>query len=387
MRGRDGDSIVSVGPIDKAEHFQADGKVTLLITESEVERLHGRRLPDFPKVLVERGEAAKSVEGLEALWSAFLDAGLDRNSRVLAVGGGAVSDLSGFAASTWMRGISFEYMPTTLLAMVDAAVGGKTAIDFRGRKNLVGVFCQPRRVLCDVAFLDTLPDVEFASGMGEVIKHAFLSGGDYLEFVEGLGGKRPLASSLGGRANLEAIVAGSITYKAGIVNRDEREEEDRRLLNLGHTFGHAIESTLGIPHGHAVAAGLATASRLAELQGGTRPGLVPRIIALLRAWGLPSSFEEAIALSGRSAALSGRSAALSGRSAALSGRVRALGSTGLGETELGEVRLREAIAGALGADKKRAGDEVRFVLPRGPAQMEMVGIALSTLEDFAREAP
>ena len=362
LRGRDGESLIRVGPVDPASDFVEDGRATLLVTEPEVARLHPSRLPPFPMALVTRGEAAKSVEGLETLWGAFLDAGLDRESRVIALGGGAVSDLAGFAASTWMRGIAFEYLPTTLLAMADAAVGGKTAIDFRGRKNLVGVFCQPRRVFCDVAFLDSLSDFEFASGMGEVIKHAILSGGEYLEFVEGIGGRRPRAETPEGRAALEGLVEGSIACKAAIVNRDEREEGDRRLLNLGHTIGHALESVLGIPHGHAVAAGLASAARLADARGGTTRGLVERIAALLEAWGLPSSVEAAIALG-------------------------ASRGSGKGPADTVAPAARERIAAVLAADKKRSGESLRFVLPRDAAAMEILHIPLGELEAFVAEVP
>lgn len=356
VRGREGESLVKIGPIDKAEDFPAGDSPTLLVTEPEVERLHGSRLPSFPRVLVERGEAAKTIAGLEALWSAFLDAGLDRESRVIAFGGGAVSDLAGFAASTWMRGIAFEYLPTTLLAMVDAAVGGKTAIDFRGRKNLVGAFCQPRRVLCDVAFLDSLSDLEFASGMGEVVKHALLAGGDYLETVEGLGGRRPRADSASGRQALERLVAGSVACKASIVNRDEREEGDRRLLNLGHTIGHALESVLAIPHGLAVAAGLASALRLSEKRRLASPAFVERVISLLRAWSLPSSIGEAISRSVSKASI----------------------EPGL---------LRAEIAAAIGADKKRSGSRIRFVFPLGPASMKIERVPLEELESLAGGLP
>jgi len=358
VKGRQGESLVKIGAIDAAAEFPQSDIATLLVTEPEVLRLHGGRLPSFPRILVARGEEAKSVEGLEALWSAFYEADLDRDARILAVGGGAVSDLAGFAASTWKRGITFEYLPTTLLAMVDAAVGGKTAIDFRGRKNLVGSFCQPRRVLCDVAFLDTLSDLEFASGMGEVIKHALLAGGEYLSLIEGLEGRRPRADSGPGREALEAIVAGSIACKAAIVNRDEREEGDRRLLNLGHTIGHALESILEIPHGHAVAAGLASAIRLAERRGGCEPSLLPRIESLLRVWGLPSSVGEAIGIS--------RKAREGGPAA-------------------DEPWLRKTIASAVAADKKRSGDGIRFVLPHDPAAMEIIRIPLAELEAFVRE--
>ena len=159
------------------------------MTDAEIRRLHGASLPGWPVAEVPRGEAAKSLAELEALYGRFLELGLARDATVVAVGGGTVSDLAGFAASTWLRGVDFGFAPTTLLAMVDASVGGKNGVDFRGLKNQIGSFRQPRFVLMDVSVLSTLSDTEFRSGMAEVVKHAILAGGDYFELVES---ERPL---------------------------------------------------------------------------------------------------------------------------------------------------------------------------------------------------
>ncbi|MEI6386841.1 MAG: 3-dehydroquinate synthase family protein [Spirochaetota bacterium] len=323
-------SKISIGPFEAGKAFSGSAPAAI-IADSLVLRVFGSLLPPGPRIEVPRGESAKSLETLEAVWDSFLELGLDRSSMVLAVGGGATSDLAGLASSTWMRGLPFEYAPTTLLAMVDASVGGKTGIDFRGRKNLVGTFSQPRRVHCDVAFLDSLDELQFASGMAEAIKHAVLAGGAYAAFVEGLGGVRPRASTASGRAALEALVLGSIEIKAGIVSRDERESGERRLLNLGHSIGHALEAILGIPHGHAVAAGLASEARLGIILGhGDRPTL-DRLLGLLSAWKLPDSISAAFALSGKP-------------------------DDGQGRDLAGE---------ALAADKKRDGGELRIPFPAG----------------------
>jgi 3-dehydroquinate synthase len=365
LHGRDGDSLVVVSPIAAAP-LVADVDISgtaasagagrrVIVTEPEVLRLHGGALPSFPRLLVPRGEAAKSFDALEKLFSSFLEAGLDRASTVIAFGGGAVSDLAGFAASIWLRGIAFEYIPTTLLAMVDAAVGGKTGIDFRNRKNLIGTFCQPRRVLCDVAFLDTLSDVEFSSGMAEVIKHSIITGGEYASLIEGLGGRRPRSSEGGGRGLLERIVGGSILVKAAIVSRDERESGERRLLNLGHTIGHAVESVLGLPHGHSVAAGIACACRLSASRGAMDGATLSRILSMLAAWSLPSSIDEAQSLAGKP-------------DSTLAG-------------------ARRDIAAALVADKKRDGTSLNFALPRGFGSVEILSLGLDELTALVMETP
>ncbi|MBL8967387.1 MAG: 3-dehydroquinate synthase [Spirochaetaceae bacterium] len=380
IKVRDGESLVRVaalGPGDFpiAAEAGADGVAAaraeagaraIVVADAEALRLHGalldRVLPGIPRVAAPRGEAAKSLASLEALYGAFLDAGLDRGSTVIAFGGGTVSDLAGFAAATWLRGVAFECLPTTLLAMVDASVGGKTGIDFRGRKNLVGAFSQPRRVLADVAFLDTLSDTEFASGMAEVLKHAVLAGGDYAALVEGLGGRRPRAAEPGGRGNLEAIVAGSVAIKAGVVSRDEREAGERRLLNLGHSIGHGLELELGIPHGHAVAAGLCSAARLAAARGAMEAATLSRLLALVGAWDLPVSVAAAIELGAR-------------------------GGPGVPGDPEAALALRRRVGAALGADKKREADVVRFVLPRDFGRAEVVELPLAELAAFVMEVP
>jgi 3-dehydroquinate synthase len=352
VRGRDGDSLVRVAALEPPTTAAWRGGA-IIIADQEALRLHGAALPDLPRVVVPRGEAAKTLESLESLYGAFLERGIDRSSTVIAFGGGTVSDLAGFAASTWLRGVAFEYLPTTLLAMVDASVGGKTGIDFRGRKNLIGSFCQPRRVLADVAFLDTLSDTEFASGMAEVIKHAVIAGGEYAAFIGGLGGRRPRAAEPGGRDALERIVGGSVAIKAGIVSRDEREAGGRRILNLGHSIGHALELELDLPHGQAVSAGLASAARLAEARGAMGGATLSAILSLIAAWGLPASLAEVL-----------------GRAGAARASV-----------------TRHRVAEALGADKKREGSTIRFALPCELGRVEILELPLAELADFVLEAP
>ncbi|MEI6876933.1 MAG: 3-dehydroquinate synthase, partial [Spirochaetota bacterium] len=232
------------------------------------------------------------------------------------------------------------------------SVGGKTGIDFGGRKNLIGSFAAPRTVLMDVAFLDSLSEAEFASGMGEVIKHAIIAGGERFDFLESIAGRRPLASVADGRDVLERIVADSVEVKAGVVARDPLEAGERRVLNQGHTFGHALESVLGLAHGHAVAAGLATAARLSVSLGQLESPTLTRILTLLRRFGLPASVGEAARVAGI----------------------------------VDSAELRELVAKALVADKKRVEGEVFFALPRGIGRVDIVGLGLASLEAFIREA-
>ncbi len=320
---------------------------TVLVTDRLIRRIHGSSFPPCPVVEVARGEAAKSLASLEALYGAFMENGLARDGLVLAVGGGAVSDLAGFAASTWLRGVGFGFAPTTLLAMVDASVGGKNGVDFRGTKNLVGTFSQPGFVRIDVELLSTLPDLEFASGMGEVVKHAVIAGGAYYELVESA------AAGAKGADTLERLVAGSVEIKAGVVGRDERESGERRKLNLGHTVGHAIESATGLPHGHCVGSGLATACRLALRRGTLGAADCDRITRLIERCGLPTSIAAAAALAGK--------------------------ADGAG--------FRALLGASLPADKKRLGSDLLMALPSAIGSVAIEAVPLSDLQSFVMEAP
>ena len=345
-------SHISFGPIAGVGDA-LDPKRTVIVTDALIRRIHGVSFPAFPVIEVERGEAAKSMASLEALYGRFLDLGLGRDGMVLAIGGGTISDLAGFAASTWLRGVDFGFVPSTLLAMVDASVGGKNGIDLRGVKNMVGTFSQPRFVRMDVSLLASLGAVEFASGMAEVVKHAVIAGGAYFELVrsESADGRRPDDEAL------ERIVAGSVEIKAGIVERDERESGERRKLNLGHTVGHGIETATGLPHGHCVAAGLATACRLAESLGRLAAAERERVTLLLAACGLPSSIAQAAAL-------------------ASNGTSRGDGPD-----------FRKAIAAAIPSDKKRQGSDILMALPHAIGSVAIEAAPLADLQAFVMEAP
>lgn len=242
---------------------------------------------------VPSGETSKSVEQLEVLWRWMLDCGGDRRSVVIVVGGGVVGDLAGFAAASFTRGIRFVQIPTTLLAMVDSSVGGKTGINLPGAKNMVGAFWQPSLVLVNTDVLSTLPDRDLSSGLAEVIKYGVIDDAEFFQWLE------ENAAALVDRdpAALRYAVQQSCESKARVVGEDERETSGRRvILNYGHTFAHAIEATAGygkVLHGEAVAIGMQMAAKLAIDLGICDEDLLPRQTKLIQACRLPTTFAEA----------------------------------------------------------------------------------------------
>ena len=237
-------------------------------------------------IVVADGERYKNADLLASIHDAMLEARLDRSATVVALGGGVVGDVAGFAAATYQRGVSFIQIPTTLLAQVDSSVGGKTGINHPLGKNMIGAFHQPRGVLIDLSTLDTLPTREYAAGLAEVIKYGASLDAEFFAWLEDA-----MPRLLGrDRAALGHAVRRSCELKAGIVGSDERESGRRALLNFGHTFGHAIEGASGYGtwlHGEAVAAGMVMAARLSSSLGLVDDASCRRLVALLTAAGLP----------------------------------------------------------------------------------------------------
>jgi 3-dehydroquinate synthase len=234
-------------------------------------------------VVLPHGEENKTLESIKVLWEAFIQAGMDRKSVVIAVGGGVTSDLVGFAASTYMRGCRWVCLPTTLLSMVDASIGGKTGFDLPQGKNLIGSFYPPELVLIDPEMLKTLPKDEFISGMAEVVKHGIIADSALFEDC-----------SLGLdhiNANLTDIIKRAVRVKVDVIEEDPYEKGKRASLNLGHTIGHAveIESEFKLKHGEAIAIGIVAESRLAEKMGLAELGLTEKIIAVFETLKLPTS--------------------------------------------------------------------------------------------------
>ena len=234
------------------------------------------------------GESEKTLANVERIFEALATTRLTRDGTVVALGGGVIGDLAGFAAACWMRGVRFVQVPTTLLAMVDSSVGGKTGVNIARGKNLVGAFHQPSLVVADLAALDTLPDRELRAGLAEVVKYGAIGDADFFAWLEAH------AAALCARdpEALARAVAQSCTHKARIVARDERESGERALLNFGHTFGHALEQVTGyatLLHGEAVAIGMLQAARLSAALGLADDRAARRLEALLVAIGLPTA--------------------------------------------------------------------------------------------------
>ncbi len=285
--GAAGDSQILVGAGLAHLPELVAGRQAVAVTDTTVKRLYGGSIPLADVVEIGTGEGVKTLETVRGLYEAFMDRGMDRGGCVVGIGGGIVCDITGFAASTYLRGVDFGFVPTTLLAQVDAAMGGKNGVNFGGYKNMVGCFRQPRFVLSDVALLKTLAPVELACGFAEIIKHALISSRRMFELLEDRH-REALALE---PAVLERLVWDSVTIKGGIVNRDEREGGERRKLNFGHTFGHAIEAATGVPHGHAVSTGMMIAAQMSVDRGLLAPEELARIFSLLTAMGLPTLIE------------------------------------------------------------------------------------------------
>ncbi len=242
---------------------------------------------DVHEVWAPAGESSKDLSHLPLLYDSFLAAGLKRDGWVIALGGGVVGDLAGFAAATYLRGVAFIQIPTTLLAMADASIGGKVGVNYGGGKNLVGAFHQPRLVLTSPSFLSTLSDPELANGLAEVIKAAIIGDEELFDLLE------KQAEKIWSRDPevLEDLIERAAAVKARIVGRDEREQGERQLLNLGHTFGHALEAAGDfdrLRHGEAVAIGLVAACQLSILAGLADESFRDRVVSLLVSHRLPT---------------------------------------------------------------------------------------------------
>ena len=305
-----------------------DDAPVAVVTDSTVGPLYATEVGQaLTVVTMPAGEQHKRLETVRNIYDQLLAAGLDRTGAVVALGGGVVGDVAGFVAATYMRGIPLVQCPTTLLAMVDASVGGKTGVDLPQGKNLVGAFKQPAAVLADVGTLRTLPPAEFAAGMAEVVKHGLLTGGALLQRLEqDTWGAAPIAEK-GGPAALQTLIAEAIQVKRDVVEEDPFEEGVRATLNLGHTFAHAIEQVSGyaIRHGEAVAIGLVAAAHLSAALGYCNSALQWRIERMLTRFWLPTRIPP-------------------------------------------ELSPHDLLL-AMGSDKKRAGGRLRFILIREPGDV------------------
>ena len=310
-------------------------KKAMLVSDDTVNALYGDAVAASlaaAGLAVERfvfpaGEASKTPQTLLSLWNALAEAGLTRTDCAVALGGGVTGDLTGFAAATYLRGIPCCQIPTTLLAMTDSSVGGKTAVDLPAGKNLCGCFSQPVLVLCDPTVLKTLPPRTLAEGYAEVIKYGYIGDPLLLRMLETPAGE-----------GMETIIARCVADKRDVVEADERDEGKRQLLNLGHTAGHAVEklSHFEITHGEAVAIGMVLMARAAAAVGLCDPAVPPHMEALLQRYHLPTACP-------------------------------------FGAAEMAEASL---------SDKKRRGDTVTLVLPRTLGESVLHPLAVDALTAF-----
>jgi len=314
------------------------GETAALVTDDIVDKLYGdtvgRALEEAGYATVTRfvfphGELLKSIETYASLLNALTEARLTRSDVVVALGGGVTGDMAGFAAATYLRGVHFAQMPTSLLAMVDSSVGGKTAVNLQAGKNQAGAFYQPDIVLCDIDTLQTLPDEVFRDGCAEMIKHGIVASPELFAMLT-----KPL------EPHMEEIITRNVTIKRDVVEMDERDTGIRQLLNFGHTIGHGIEkhSDYKVGHGKAVAIGMAIASRGAWRLGFCDEGCHTDIVDMLKRFGLPY------------------------------------------ETDIRPDRLVEAAL----SDKKRSGKQITEVLPERIGKCVLYSFSMEKLEDFIK---
>jgi 3-dehydroquinate synthase len=283
LKGAAGTTAIELGFSFTSIREYCQGKRVAMITDSTVYNLFGEKFPKGMVAVLGNSELSKSLDTVHEIYQFFLSQELDRSSCVVGIGGGVVCDITGFCASTYLRGLTFGYVPTTLLAQVDASVGGKNGVNFKGYKNMIGTFSQPQFVLCDFKLLKTLPEREVRNGLAEVIKHALIGNSSLFSKLET---GREMILSLDEDV-LEEIVHESLQVKRGIVSRDETEKGERRKLNFGHTIGHAIEKTLGLSHGEVVSIGMVMEARLSAAKGRLKIETVKRIEAILEGFNLP----------------------------------------------------------------------------------------------------
>ncbi|MBU0991272.1 MAG: 3-dehydroquinate synthase [Proteobacteria bacterium] len=330
IQGKTGHSKILVGEsLNHFERYIPKGKC-VIITDQNVNSLYGDAFTDYDVIEIGTGEKVKTLKTVEDIFAKLVEFEVDRSGFVLGVGGGIVCDISGFVASTYMRGIRFGFVSTTLLAQVDASVGGKNGVNFSGYKNMVGTFNQPEFVICDMALLKTLPEREVLCGFGEIAKHAFIGDMALCDFLE-QNHKKAIALDADVIARL---VYDSVVIKSGVVNRDEKEKGERKKLNFGHTFGHAIEKTAGLLHGEAISIGMVVAARLSQKKGLLSNEDVERIITLLQKLTLPVNIDAD----------------------------------------------RNILIDAMRKDKKRKGDDIDFVLLNGIGNAIIKGISIAELE-------
>lgn len=334
VSGRHGSSRILAGEtLDKLGKYIPRRDV-FVVTDKNLHKIYGDRFPDCPVYVMDAGEREKTLENAARICHWLLDKGAGRDAFILGIGGGMVCDMAGFVASVYMRGTGFGFVATSLLAQADASIGGKNGVNLDGFKNIIGTFNQPQFVLCDPTMLHSLPKEEFINGLAEVVKHVLIADKKMFHVIK----EQATAILDLDQFLINKLIRHSIQTKAAIVNKDETEESERRKLNLGHTWGHAVERTDRIMHGQAVAIGLVFAAALSEYKGKLKQDERNQLVELLQSLGLPVK----------------------------------------SPTD------PEIIFQALVKDKKKEGSHIHFVLMEGIGQVSVEPIPVNELEHFIR---
>jgi len=336
LDAQSGKCEIAIGEsIARLKDYCGGGKLAI-VTDATVRRLHGASFPKCEVIEIGTGEESKTLATVEKIYEKLLGMEFERGDMLVGIGGGIVCDVAGFAASTYLRGVRFGFVPTTLLAQVDAAVGGKNGVNLMGYKNLVGTIRQPESVLCDLELLKTLPQRELRCGFAEVIKSAAIGDAQLFSYLE----QRLKQCMELQRTAIEKAVHDSLAVKIAIVGKDEGERGERRKLNFGHTLAHAIEKTVkGVPHGEAVAVGMAVAAKISAARGKLQEKDAGRLVGLLEKAGLPTRME----------------------------------------LDIG------AVMDAIGKDKKREVGKINFVLLEGVGKAVVEKVSMEELEAVLRE--
>ncbi len=332
VHGQLGDSQILVGESFLNYKKYLPTNQVVVITDTAVNSIYGKYFADYPIIEIGLGEQSKNLDTVATAIGRMLELKIDRKGFVLAVGGGIVTDVAGFVASIYQRGIGFGFVSGTLLSQVDASVGGKNGVNFDGFKNMVGTFNQPKFVICDPQMLTTLQPEQLNCGFAEIVKHTLIADRAMFEYLE-KNAEKALKLDLN---VIETLVENSVNIKSAIVNRDEKEQGERRKLNLGHTYGHAAEKVLKVSHGNAVSLGLVVSARLSVMRGLLSQSDADRIVNLLQALNLPTVIN-------------------------------------------GD---KQAIYNALEMDKKREGSQINFVLMRGIGEVVIEKIDINELKNI-----
>ncbi|NVM25769.1 MAG: 3-dehydroquinate synthase [Desulfobacterales bacterium] len=335
IHGSRGASTILIGESLRDVRKYIPTEEVVIITDANVRHYYSKDFPPCEVIEIGTGERIKNLDTVQGIYGKLVELEAGRSSFIVGIGGGIVCDIAGFVGSTYLRGVRFGFVPSTLLSQVDASVGGKNGVNFGGYKNMVGVFNQPEFVICDMNLLRTLPEREISCGFAEIVKHAAIGDANLFTYLEEHCEK---ALELDIEV-IEKLVYDSVVIKSSIVNRDEREEGGRRKLNFGHTFGHAIEKTTGVPHGEAVSAGMLVASALSAKRRHLEAEEAERIEALLKKLKLPTRLELDV----------------------------------------------ERVLDALRKDKKRKGDSINLVLLHGIGNAVVEKISMRELEAVVNE--